>query len=84
VLQAVIQIDMVWLAVYAVVFSIVGAFYYLRVVWFMYFTDPETDRPLASNTAMDIVLSINGLSMLGLFLFPGGLMSLCAMAVGGR
>ncbi|MGH8501753.1 MAG: NADH-quinone oxidoreductase subunit NuoN [Gammaproteobacteria bacterium] len=83
VLQAVIQIDLVWLAVYAVVFSIVGAFYYLRVVWFMYFTEPETDRPLPSSTDMNIALSLNGLSMLALFVFPGGLMSLCATAVGG-
>jgi NADH-quinone oxidoreductase subunit N len=82
VLQAVTQVGMVWLAIYAVVFSIIGAFYYLRVVWFMYFTEPETDVPLPRNRDMNVALSINGLAMLGLFLFPGGLMSLCAMAVG--
>jgi NADH-quinone oxidoreductase subunit N len=83
VLQAVIQADLIWLAVYAVVFTIIGAFYYLRVIWFMYFTDPQDTAPLPNNTDMNVALSINGLAMLGLFLFPGGLMSLCIAAVGG-
>jgi NADH-quinone oxidoreductase subunit N len=83
VLQAVVQVDMVWLAVYAVIFSIVGAFYYLRVVWYMYFTEPETDTPLARHTDMNATLSINGLSMIALFVYPGGLMSLCAAATAG-
>lgn len=83
VLQAVIQIDMVWLAVYAVIFTIIGAFYYLRVVWFMYFTDPENNTPLSRNADVNAALTINGLSMIALFMFPGGLMALCAAAVGG-
>ncbi len=83
VLQAVIQAGMVWLAVYAVIFSIVGAFYYLRIVWYMYFTEPETDTPLAHHPDMNVALSINGLLMIALFIYPGGLMSLCAAATAG-
>jgi NADH-quinone oxidoreductase subunit N len=83
VLQAVVQVDLVWLAIFAVIFSIVGAFYYLRVVWFMYFTEPESALPLPQNRDVNVAMSINGLAMLALFLFPGALMSLCATAVRG-
>jgi NADH-quinone oxidoreductase subunit N len=83
VLQAVIHIDLVWLAMYAVVLFNIDAFYYLRVVWFMYFTEPEINTPLPRNMDMNVGLSINGLSMIALFLFPGGLTSLCAATVGG-
>jgi NADH-quinone oxidoreductase subunit N len=83
VLQAVVQADMVWLAVYAVIFSIIGAFYYLRVVWFMYFLEPEVTTPLPRDADMTVALSVNGLAMIALFMFPGGLMSWCASAVGG-
>ena len=82
VLQAVVRVDRIWLAVYAAVFSIIGAFYYLRVVWFMYFTEPETDASLPRNRDLNVVLSINGLAMIALFLFPGSPMSLRAAVVG--
>jgi NADH-quinone oxidoreductase subunit N len=80
VLQAVIQVNMVWLALVAVFFSIIGAFYYLRVVKLMYFDTPEADEPLVAGWDTRLGLSINGLAILGLGLFPAGLLSLCQVA----
>jgi NADH-quinone oxidoreductase subunit N len=77
VLQAVIHVDMVWLALAAVFFSIIGAFYYIRVVKLMYFDEPATSEPLQASTDLQIVLSLNSLAVLGLGLFPGGLLALC-------
>ncbi|WJW76483.1 NADH-quinone oxidoreductase subunit NuoN [Thiohalobacter sp. IOR34] len=81
VLEAVIDVDMLWLALVAVFFSIIGAFYYLRVVKLMYFDVPEDDRPLAANAEMQVALSINALAVLLLGLFPGGLMLACLEAM---
>jgi len=77
VLQAVVNVDMVWLALVAVFFSVIGAFYYIRIVKLMYFDKPETAEPLQVNTDMQIAVSVNGLAVLGLGLFPGGLLALC-------
>jgi NADH-quinone oxidoreductase subunit N len=78
VLQAVIHVDMVWLALVAVFFSIIGAFYYLRIIKLMYFDASETEEPLAVSTDMQIAVSLNGLAVLALGLFPGGLLAVCA------
>ena len=78
VLQAVIDVGMVWLAVFAVLFSVVGAFYYLRVVKFMYFDRADDDTPLAANTDMRAAMSVNGLIVLALGIYPSALMTLCA------
>jgi NADH-quinone oxidoreductase subunit N len=80
VIQAVIRVDMVWLAVYAVVFSVIGAFYYLRVVKLMYFDAPKDDTPLEGQWDTGLTLSANGLLMLVLGVFPGALMGLCTAA----
>jgi len=82
VLQAVVQIEMFWLAIFAVIFSIIGAFYYLRVVKIMYFDKPEDESPLPRALGMNVVLSVNGLLVLVLGIFPGLLMSLAAGAIG--
>jgi NADH-quinone oxidoreductase subunit N len=78
VLQAVVDVDMIWLALVAVFFSVIGAFYYIRVVKLMYFDKPETEEPLQVNTDMQVAVSINGLAVLALGLFPGALLTLCA------
>ncbi len=78
VLQAIIHVDMVWLAVVAVFFSIIGAFYYIRVVKLMYFDEPETEEPLHVSTDLQIVMSLNSLAVLGLGVFPGALLAVCA------
>jgi NADH-quinone oxidoreductase subunit N len=81
VLDAVVGIDMVWLALVAVFFSIIGAFYYLRVVKVMYFDAPVDESPLRAPADAVWALSLNGLTMLALGLFPAALLSICTAAV---
>jgi NADH-quinone oxidoreductase subunit N len=83
VFQAVMDAGMTWLAVVAVLFSLVGAFYYLRVVKLMYFDDPQESSPLVPTGDVRALLSINGLAVLVLGLLPGGLMDLCQRAIQG-
>ncbi len=83
VLDAVISVNMVWLAVVGVFFSIIGAFYYIRMVKLMYFDKPLDDTPLApAGLDTRVVLTLNGLAMLILGMFPAGLLSLCTAAIG--
>jgi NADH-quinone oxidoreductase subunit N len=81
VLWAVVEAGYVWLAVVAVMFSLIGAFYYLRIVKLMYFDAPQDNSPIVSNSPMRIVLSMNGLAVLGFGIFPGALMAICAYSV---
>ncbi len=69
------------LAVFAVMMSLIGAFYYLRVVKVMYFDEPITVTTVSAPTDVRTVLSINGALVLILGIVPGGLMALCAKAV---
>ena len=80
VLKAVVNIDMLWLALVAVFFSIVGIFYYLRIIKVMYFDEAEDKTEISCNRDMQIALSANGLSVLALGLYPAALMSLCVAA----
>lgn len=78
VLQALVGAGYVWLAVFAVMMSLIGAFYYLRVVKMAYFDEPEDGVTLNAGTvATRGVMSINGLLVIGLGILPGGLMALC-------
>ena len=70
-----------WLAIAAVVLSLVGAFYYLRVVKTMYFDEPTDSRPLPTHRAASALLSVNGAAVVVLGLLPGGLMAVCVQAV---
>lgn len=81
VLSAVIDAGMPWLAIVAVLFSLVGAFYYLRVVKAMYFDAPADDVPVQATFGLRSLLSVNGLLVLVLGLFPAGLMGLCYQAI---
>ncbi|MDX9741249.1 MAG: NADH-quinone oxidoreductase subunit NuoN [Gammaproteobacteria bacterium] len=81
VLRAVVDIGMVWLAVYAVIFSVIGAAYYLRVVKYMYFEKPDDTSPVTAAVDVRAVLSANGLVVLALGIYPAALMALCAAAV---
>ncbi len=83
VLQAAVAADLLWLAVVAVLFSLIGAFYYLRVVKVMFFDEPIDTKPLADGAGMHLLLSANGLALLLLGLMPGGLMTLCITAMKG-
>jgi len=63
-------------------FSLIGAFYYLRVVKTAYFDDPEENTvPIAATVAQRGLMSVNGLAILVLGLVPGGLMALCVQVV---
>jgi NADH-quinone oxidoreductase subunit N len=77
VLTAVVDVDLVWMAIIAVFFSIIGIFYYLRIIKVMYFDDAVETRPLECGRDMQIALSTNGLAILALGLYPAALMSLC-------
>lgn len=81
VLQAVVNAGFVWLAIVAVLFSLVGAFYYLRIIKFMYFDEPETNEPILSSSDVRILLSANGLAILILGIFPQALMGISLYAV---
>src|SRR5450830_656289 len=69
------------LAVFAVLMSLIGAFYYLRVVKVMYFDQPLTATTVSAPADVRIVMSINAALILLLGLLPGGLMTLCARAI---
>jgi NADH-quinone oxidoreductase subunit N len=71
----------IWLAVFAVVVSLVGAFYYIRVIKTMYFDEPVDSNPLVASTDVRAILSLNGAAVLFFGILPGGLMTLCAQAV---
>jgi NADH-quinone oxidoreductase subunit N len=81
VLNAVVQSGYIWLAVAAVLFSLIGAFYYLRIVKLMYFDAPESRAPIIFGQDTTLLISVNGLAVLLLGLLPGTLMSVCAVSV---
>jgi NADH-quinone oxidoreductase subunit N len=85
VLQALIasqQTSYLVLAVFAVLMSLVGAFYYLRIVKVMYFDAPQGPvHPINAPADMQVVLTINGALILILGIFPGGLMTLCSQSI---
>lgn len=77
VIQAIVDIGLIWLAVVAVLFSLVGAFYYLRVVKLMFMDEPTDNSPIAVKLDMRVLLSINCLAVLVLGLMPDRLLQLC-------
>ena len=81
VLQAAVGAQMLWLAVVAVAFSLIGSFYYLRVVKLMFFDEPTDTAPLAVDPGARVLLSANGLALLLFGLMPGSLMTLCMSAM---
>jgi len=78
VLNALVTASQTWLAVFGVVMAVVGAYYYLRVVWYMFFEDATDRAPLSSALDLRLVMSVNCLLLLGLGVFPGFLLDLCA------
>jgi NADH-quinone oxidoreductase subunit N len=72
---------MVWLAVIAVLLSLVAAYYYVRVVRMMYFDEPADLTPIVATQDMRVALSFNGLSVLVLGIVPQYLLALCANAM---
>jgi NADH-quinone oxidoreductase subunit N len=81
VLGAAVEAGMTWLAVAGVIFSVIGAFYYLRVVKLMYFDEPEDATPVAAGVDLKLILSVNGLLIVWLGIFPQSLIGLSNQAI---
>ena len=83
VISAVLEVGLGWLAVAAVLFSVIGAYYYLRIVKLMYFDPPAGQEPLLAGAGFRWVLSVNALAVLWLGILPGWLLQLCAAVLPG-
>lgn len=91
VINAVVAVDgasYVWLAVFAVVMSVIGAYYYLRAIKLMYFDEPDKENtegqllaPIKASWDFSVLLTMNGLAVIALGILPGALMTLCVMAI---
>ncbi len=81
VLKEVINAGQVWLAAVGVFFSIIGAYYYLRVVKLMYFDAPERSDPILVSADSRLMLSVNGIAIIALGVTPGLLMAVCVSAL---
>jgi len=81
VIKAVLDVDMIWLATTAVLFSVIGAYYYIRIIKLMYFDKPIDKAEISAGMDMRFVISTNGLLMLVLGLFPGALMAICQSVI---
>ncbi len=81
VLQAVVAAGYMWLAIVAVLFSLIGAFYYLRAVKLMYFDDMQDNSAITMPADMKLVLSVNGVALLVLGVIPERLVALCVEAL---
>ena len=81
VIEAAVNAQFVWLAVIAVLTSVIGAFYYLRIVKLMYFDDPVDSSPIVARGDTRWLMSANGLALLLFGVLPQLLMGLCAVAL---
>ena len=81
VIQAVIDAGFLWLAAVAVLFSVIGAYYYLRVVKLMYFDAPVDSTPLQAGLDARVLLSANALALLAITPWIGAIMDLCTRAI---
>jgi NADH-quinone oxidoreductase subunit N len=83
-LEALVAAHHTWLAVLALVFAIIGAYYYLRVVMLMYFEEPKSTwvgAKISISPSVRIAISVNGIAALALGLFPSGLIDMCRISV---
>ena len=80
ILMALVNEGMTALAVAAVVFAVIGAYYYLRIVRLMFMEAPGDDAPLAPARGVRLVLAVNGLALLALGIWPNFLLDLCRSA----
>ena len=82
IIQALLHTHHVWLAILAVLVSVIGAYYYLRVIWYMYFDAGREQTPIARQTGTRLALSLNALAVLALGLLPNALLALCNNLIG--
>ena len=81
IIQALLHGNHVWLATLAVLASVVGAFYYLRVVWYMYFDAGRTQAPITRQPVVRGTLAVNALAVLAIGIMPNALLALCATLI---
>ncbi len=81
VIQSLVQASMIWLAVAAVLFAVIGAYYYLRVIKLMYFDDAEERGPITAGADMQVLIAGNALVLIGVLPWLGALMDLCRRAI---
>ncbi len=81
VIQAVIDAGLVWLAIVAVLFAVIGAFYYLRVVKIIYFDPPADALPVTAGTDVQVLLSVNALALLVVLPWVDSLVAICTRAI---
>jgi len=81
VIQALIDGQLIWLAVVAVLFAVIGAYYYLRIIKLMYFDPPEDEAPIKAGIDMRILMGLNGLAMVLVIPWIGVILDLCAKAI---
>jgi NADH-quinone oxidoreductase subunit N len=81
VLEAIVNTGHIELAIVAVMLSLIGAFYYLRIVKLMYFDAPESQEPIRMQTDTGLLMTFNGLAVLAIGVMPGWLMTVCAVSV---
>lgn len=79
ILQA-IRSGYIILAITAIIFSLVAAYYYLRVAKAMYFDEPESNEPIVASSDVRLLVAVNGLAMLALGLIPGWILDFCIKA----
>ena len=80
VIKAVLEANLIWLAIVAAVMSIVGLFYYLRVVKVIFFDESDNDTRIRTNRGLRLALGISGMTVVALGLFPAKLIELCQNA----
>jgi NADH-quinone oxidoreductase subunit N len=81
VLNSVLATGQLWLTIFAVMFSLIGAFYYLRVIKTMWFDEPVDTAPIVANFDTKAVLSLNGVAIVLLGVMPGSLLAICLAAI---
>jgi NADH-quinone oxidoreductase subunit N len=81
VLEGALSAGYTWLVVFAVLMSVIGAFYYLRIVKVMYFDEPTDAAPITAPFEMRALLTVNAFAIIVLGFFPGALMTACLEAI---
>ncbi len=77
VIKAAMDAGLLWLAITAVIFAVMGAFYYLRVIKYMYFDEPENEAAIVAPVDFGAALTLNGIMIIGLGIFSGSLIAIC-------
>lgn len=82
ILKALVNVELTWVAVIAVLFSVIGAFYYLRIIKVMYFDKSDNLAPVKIPLDARLAISVNGLAALGFGIFPAPLFLMCQRILG--